>query len=113
MPHFPACLDEKDYPTRKACADRAMFEYVYAQITYPPALRDATVTGLAVVTFVVATDGRLEDIRVMRDPGGGLGEVAAEAVHRMNADHLRWQPGRHHGKPVPVQYNLPVRFNLE
>ena len=36
-----------------------------------------------------------------------------EEAMRVINDMPRWKPGTHHGKPVNVSYNLPIRFRLE
>ena len=36
-----------------------------------------------------------------------------EEAMRVRNDMPRWKPGTHHGKPVNVSYNLPIRFRLE
>ncbi|MFK8164949.1 MAG: energy transducer TonB [Lewinella sp.] len=115
MPLFPGhnCGDITNYKKRKACSDRAMLEYIYKNVRYPKRARDRNVSGMAVVSFVVEPHGAITDIKIVRDPGSGLGEAAAKTVRKMRKDNLRWEPGLHKGKPVAVQFNLPVKFKLE
>lgn len=115
MPLFPGidCGEIKKYHKRKACADRAMLSYIYHHVKYPKKARDANHEGMAVVRFVVEPNGVITNIEVVRDPGMGLGEAAAKAVRYMKTDNLRWEPGLQKGKPVRVQFNLPVKFKLE
>jgi TonB family protein len=115
MPIFPGqnCGDLTDYKKRKKCSDRAMLEYIYKNVRYPKRARDRNVSGMAVVSFVVEPHGVISDIKIVRDPGSGLGEAAAKTVRKMRKDNLRWEPGLHKGKPVAVQFNLPVKFKLE
>jgi TonB family protein len=113
MPRFPGCEDaglgEKE---RKACADKSLIEYVYKQINYPDLARKNGVEGMVVVSFVVNTDGTVSDAKVTRDIGTGCGDEALRVVTSMNGNGIRWTPGKHEGKTVPVQFNLPVRFKL-
>lgn len=74
---------------------------------YPPSARAAGVEGTAVIRAVVRRNGRVGNVEVLRDPGMGLGDAAAEAVRRW-----RFQPARLNGEPIEVQYNVTVNFRL-
>ncbi|MEM9930400.1 MAG: energy transducer TonB [Bacteroidota bacterium] len=115
MPLFPGrkCGDLSKYKKRKACSDKAMLEYVYKNIKYPRNAKKKGVEGMAVISFVIEPHGVISNIKVVRDPGSGLGPAAAKVVRKMYKDNLRWEPGLHKGKPVAVEFKLPVRFKLE
>lgn len=115
MPLFPGidCGEIKKYSKRKECADKAMLNYIYNHVKYPKKARESNVEGMAVVSFVIEKNGVITNIKILRDPGAGLGEAAAKTVRIMKADNTRFEPGLLKGKPVRVQYNLPVRFKLE
>lgn len=115
MPLFPGkdCGDIFDYHKRAACSTRAMLKYIYANIKYPKKARERGTQGMAVVTFIVEPHGAITNIKIVRDPGDGLGKAVAKVVKKMRKDVLRWEPGLHRGKPVPVQMALPVKFKLE
>jgi len=115
MPLFPGadCGDIKDFRERKACADKALLEYVYATVEYPDHAKESGVEGMAVVSFVVEKNGVVSNITVVRDPGAKLGAEAANVVRKMREDNFRWEPGLADGKPVRVQFNLPVKFKLK
>lgn len=87
----------------------ALYSYLAANIKYPKVARENGITGKVHVTFVVEKDGRLTDIKILRDIGGGCGAEVVRVVKTMP----RWNPGKQRGKPVRVQFNLPVDFNLK
>ncbi|MEZ4737873.1 MAG: energy transducer TonB [Flavobacteriales bacterium] len=70
--------------------------------------QDASISGVVYVTFVVGKDGKIGDAKVLRGIGGGCDEEALRVVRSMPA----WKPGKQRGKPVTVQYNLPIHFTL-
>lgn len=115
MPLFPGkdCGDITKYKKRKQCADLRMLDYVYDNIRYPKKAKDKGVQGMAVVRFVVEPYGAITDIKVVRDPGAGLGKAVTKVVKKMKEDGLRWEPALKKGKPVRFEYNLPVKFKLE
>ena len=71
--------------------------------------KNAGISGKVYITFVVEKDGSITDVKVLRGIGGGCDEEAVRVVQSMP----RWSPGKQRGKPVRVQYNLPVRFTLQ
>lgn len=107
------CRDVEDYAARKSCADRAMLNFIYKHIRYPEKAKNKNVQGMVVVSFVVEPNGTMTGIKVVRDPGAGLGEAAASVVRKMQEDKAAWEPGVYEGVPVRVQFNLPVKFKLE
>jgi len=113
MPRFPGCEDISDKAERKRCAETKMLEFVYKNIKYPAIARENGVEGTVVITFVVNKDGSVSDARIARDRPAQLGEEALRVVNLMNDKGVKWVPGKQRGKPVPVYFNLPVKFRLE
>lgn len=66
-----------------------------------------TASGKAMVRFVVAVDGKLTDIRIMRSVSK---ESDAEIVRVLQA-MPPWKPGKQNGVAVKVNYTLPVTVN--
>jgi len=62
------------------------------------------------VSFVIEKDGSMTDIRVLKDPGYGLGR---EAVRVLKSLKTKWVPGILEGKPVRTAYNLPITIQPE
>lgn len=58
------------------------------------------------LTFVVEKDGNLTGIKLERSLAP---ELDAEAI-RLLKESPKWTPGMNNGKPVRVQYSVPVQF---
>jgi protein TonB len=69
--------------------------------------RKAKFMGVVTVNLVVDTKGLPENVRVIRGVGMGLDEKALEAVRQ-----YRFKPAMENGKPVPVQVNVEVNFQI-
>ena len=108
MPAFKGCENEPTEEKRAACSHNRIQEYLGRTIIYPPMAKDNNITGTVFVTFVIDENGAVKDAKVLRGVGSGLDEEAIRAVKAMP----KWTAGQQRGKPVKVQYNLPVRFNL-
>src|SRR5712692_6573739 len=78
-----------------------------AEAEYPEEARLAGLTGTVVVRIVVGTDGRVTSAWVVQGAGHGFDESALQAARK-----LRFQPATRDGKPVPVQLDYEVHFEL-
>ena len=96
MPEFPNGMKE-------------LYIYLGNNIKYPVMAKESGIQGKVYVTFVVEKNGSITDVKVLRGIGGGCDEEAIRVVAAMP----KWKPGKQRGKPVRVQYNLPVRFTLQ
>jgi protein TonB len=113
MPLFPGCNDLPDQKERKKCSDRELMRFLSNNIKYPAVARENGIEGTAFISFVVEKDGTITDPKILRAPGGGLGEEALRVVELMNKQGLIWTPGQQRKVPVRVMFNLPVKFQLQ
>ncbi len=113
MPRFPGCEEIAGTKMEKEkCAKEKLLEYVYNNLRYPQVAIEVGLEGLVVVQFVVTKTGDIEQIEVVRDIGGGCGDVAKKIVTEMNSLPEKWRPGKQHGRPVNVRYTLPIKYQL-
>lgn len=95
MPEFPG-------------GDASRIKYLNDNIVYPQMARESGIQGRVHVTFVVERDGSVTDVQVLRGIGGGCDEEAVRVIRNMP----KWVPGKQRGKPVRVQFNMPILFKL-
>lgn len=110
MPRFPGCEDKdlsKD--ERSKCAEMAMFSFIRDQIKYPTMARENDIQGKVFVQFVVSETGKITDVEVLRDAGGGLGKEGVRVIGKMPD----WIPGKQRGQNVKVRMRMPIKFSLE
>ncbi|MEO7213036.1 TonB family protein [Mucilaginibacter sp.] len=88
--------------------DNAFNKYLGKAIRYPAVARENNVQGRVILTFVVERDGSLTDIKVLRGIGSGCDEEAIRALK----SSPKWKPGIQNGRPVRVQFSVPVQFAL-
>lgn len=96
MPEFPG-------------GERALIRYLQNNIVYPPEARRNLIQGTVHMQFVVEPDGSISNVKIVRDPGGGLGAEAARVVRNMP----KWKAGRQNNRNVRVSFSLPVDFTLQ
>ena len=85
----------------------ALYKYLEDNIRYPRGA--GCVTGKVYVSFIVERDGSITNAHILKDLCDGCGEEALRLVNSMP----KWIPGKQRGRPVRVQYNLPVSFSLK
>jgi TonB family protein len=86
----------------------AFGKFLATNMKYPKAARDNNVQGRVIITFVVEKDGSLSNMKVVRGIGSGCDEEAVRVLSISPA----WKPGIQNGKPVKVQYSVPISFTL-
>lgn len=87
----------------------AMMTFLGENIVYPQSCKDEGIEGTVYVSFVIDSEGKVVDIQVVRSPDDRLSANASEVVGKMP----NWTPGKHDGKPVKVQYSLPIKYQLD
>ena len=109
MPVYGECSLDDDELNRRACTNKSVMVAINSSVRYPAIARANDIQGTVVVSFVVAKDGSIQKIEIMRDIGGGCGEAVMKAMKKLGKFH----PGKHNGRPVSVIYKLPVKFKLQ
>lgn len=63
------------------------------------------------VSFVVDSSGHVQDITIKKGSTNNLliDEIALDHINRMP----KWKPGIQKGKPVRVQYVVPIKFRFD
>ena len=96
MPEFPGGMP-------------AMIEFLQTNLNYPKDAKKQKVGGRVLVMFVVETDGSMSNVRVAKKIFPSLDAEALRVVKAMP----KWNPGKEKGKPVRVNFALPIVFSLK
>ena len=86
----------------------AMMDYLRGNLKYPESAKKNKQEGRVFIGFIVEKDGSVSNVKVLR---GVCEELDSEAV-RVVKSMPTWIAGRDKGKPVRVQYTLPIVFKL-
>ena len=74
---------------------------------YSAEAKAAKFNGIVLVNLIVDEKGMPKNVHVLRGVGNGLDEKAVESVKK-----YRFRPAREGGKPVPVELNVEVNFQI-
>ena len=106
-PMFEGCDDPLiSDQQRQACSNPKIQAFVSQNIIYPDSARLNNIEGVVVVRFSVSTEGKIEDIEIVRDIGGGCGREALRVVKNFPD----FTPALRNGLPVKTMITLPIRF---
>jgi len=88
--------------------DNALLEFVSKNVTYPKKAKDAGITGVVYVSYVVNKKGKVTKVKVVRGANKLLNKAALKCIKKVKG----YKPGTQKGKPVNVQFTIPIRFKL-
>jgi protein TonB len=86
----------------------AMNEWIVNEVDYPELSREMGEQGIVYVKFVVNSKGNIEKVSIRKGVSDALDAEAKRVVKKMP----RWIPGEQAGKPVSVNFTLPIHFRL-
>ncbi|MEO3408275.1 energy transducer TonB [Mucilaginibacter sp. CAU 1740] len=86
----------------------ALINYIGNSVKYPDVARLIGINGKVVVSFVVDTTGRVTNVMPVNCIGAGCEAEAARVLE----NSPQWLPGIQNGRPVRVQYSVPINFSV-
>lgn len=90
--------------------DAALVDYMTRELRYPEAMRQAGKQGVVHVAFTITDNGDVHNVR-LKQPIADAPALNEEAVRVVSA-MPRWEPARVRGVTVPMDYVLPVKFEV-
>ena len=96
MPQFPG-------------GQEAFRRYIKDSVRYPQSARNESLSGKVYVSFKVTETGKIDSVRLLR---GFYDSCDMEALRVIRA-MPDWIPAKHNGKPISVQFNLPIIFTMQ
>ena len=110
MPSFPGCDTLKTNDERKKCTDKQLLKFIYQNAKYPMLYRKNGIEGLVVLSFIINTDGKIEDVLIIKDVGGLWANELKRVILMMNDLPKPWRAGSHFGQKTNIRYSLPIRI---
>ena len=101
MPMFKGCSDDQ-------CTQGEILKFIARNTRYTAIAKENNITGRVFVGFVVDKSGSVTNVKLLRGVDKYLDSEAIRVVKSMP----KFSPGRQRGKPVKVQYNIPITFKL-
>ena len=84
------------------------FAAVGKKIKYPNIAKQMGMQGVAYIGFIVNSEGKVENPKILKSVAKILDEEAIRVVEK----EIEFEPGYQEGKAVPVRFVLPIKFKL-
>lgn len=84
----------------------AMEQFIQKHLKYPDSALDKNIQGTVFLKFLVHSDGRISNIKIIKDIGYGCGLEGKRVLESMPP----WTPGKMNGKPVTTPIQIPIKF---
>jgi len=122
MPEFAPCTYDITYYVRKddqfvretktinnPGGQNGLMMFLNHNVKYPSIAEENGIQGRVICKFVVERDGSITEVKVAKSVDPSLDKEAVRVLKSMP----KWIPGMQDGKPVRVQYTVPVTFKLQ
>lgn len=86
--------------------DNSLMNYINSTRIYPQEAYDSGIEGRVTCSFIVQSDGKISNVKVLRGVEKSLNEEAIRIVSQMPD----WTPGRFNNYPVPVRVVRCIPF---
>lgn len=100
-------LEGFSYPSFPG-GETEMHKFINKRLVYPSSALEEKIEGNVHLIFTVREEGNINNIRVIRSLHPDCDSIAVNIVQSMP----KWTPARQNGKNTPMNYSLPIRFQL-
>jgi protein TonB len=100
-----------DTPPMFPGGEDSLKSYIYKNLRYPELAKENDIQGTVYASFIIDKTGKVTN-PVIKKGLKGVGVTCDNEVLRLIKNMPNWSPGKLHGKPVKVEYIIPVKFNL-
>jgi protein TonB len=102
------CVIVEQKPTFQGGDANDFSRWVNSRLVYPEIAKENGIEGTVFLQFTIGTDGRMQDVKVVRSPDETLSKEALRVV----SASPKWEPGRQRDRAVKVSYTFPVVYRL-
>ncbi len=86
-----------------------LMKFIQKNVNYPWAAKEVGQEGTAYIQFIVEKNGKITNVKCLRDIGFGIEDEAIRVVKKMP----KWEPGEQRGNKVRVKFTIPIKFQLK
>ena len=88
----------------------ALSQYLVSNVKYPEEAKKKGIQGTVFVSYIIEKNGSVTNVKILRGIDSACDNEALRVVKSMP----NWIPGKNdQNEPVRVQFNLPIKFQLD
>lgn len=105
VPVFQGCQKFVTEDERLLCGYEQIVKHIASTFELPYQRRSSGITGTVTVKFIIEKNGRVSNITIVRGVDKLINDEAIRVIRKLPV----FQPAKLHGKPVRMEYTMPVR----
>ena len=95
-------------PIYKRNDDLALMKMIYSELNFSEFIKNDTIAGQIFISFIIDTLGKTSSHKIIK----GIREDIDDEVLRVSRMIKFEKPAMQSGKPVIIQYYLPIKLNF-
>lgn len=110
-PKEPEIVDNAivEVPATYPGGEAALLDFINRNVVYPAIAVEQELQGTVILRFKVDVDGSVSTVKIQKSLSRECDKAAADVVRKLK----RFIPAKQQGHPVPVWFQLPVRFRIQ
>mgnify|MGYP000176746840 CR=1 FL=1 len=105
VPVFPGCQKFVTEEKMLLCGYEQIVKHIASTFKLPYQPRSSGITGTVTVKFIIEKNGRVSNITIVRGIDKLINDEAIRVIRKLPV----FQPAKFLGKPVRMEYTMPVR----
>ncbi len=109
-PKEPEVVDNAivEVPATFPGGEAALLSFISKNLVYPAIAQEQELQGVVLLRFKVDVDGSVSTVKIVKSLSRECDQAAAAVVRKLP----RFVPAKQQGHPVPVWFQLPIRFRI-
>ncbi len=108
-PVYPGCEKYATEDEKFQCFNQSIIKHINKNFKFPEMARQMGIQGRIYVNFVVEKNGSISNVTIARGVDKLLDDEAMRVVKLLP----KFQPAKQRGKPVRMQYTVPINAKLQ
>jgi TonB family protein len=108
-PIFPGCENLVTEPEKFMCFNQNIMEHIGKKFEFPELARQLGIQGKVYINFVIEKNGKVSNVTIAR----GVDKLIDDEAIRVIKLLPKFTPAKQRGKPVRMQYTVPINARLQ
>lgn len=108
-PVFPGCENFATENEKFNCFNQQIMKHIGKEFEFPELARQMGIQGKVYVNFVIEKNGKVSNVTIARGVDKLIDDEAMRVIKRLPT----FTPAKQRGKPVRMQYTVPINARLQ
>lgn len=108
-PVFPGCEEYATEAEKFQCFNQQIMKHIGKNFKFPEMAKQMGIQGKVYVNFVIEKDGSISNVTIARSVDKLIDDEAIRVIKKLP----KFKPAKQRGKPVRMQYTVPINAKLQ